>query len=64
MKCKRKGSGDTTIPNQFFTHPVAGESSKVGSSSKDEPAGATKDQPWTRVIAVESAEFIAERLRP
>ena len=28
-----------------------------------EPAGATKGQPWTRAAAVESAKFIAERLR-
>ena len=57
-KCE-EGSGDTAIPNKFFTPPLAGDSSKVmnitrASSSKDELA---KGQPWT---AVE----IAECLRP
>ena len=32
--------------------------------AKDEPAGTTKGQPWTRGAAVVSAKFIAERFRP
>ena len=59
----QKVSEDTAIPNQFFTPPVVSSRVISASSSKDEPAGATKGQPWTRATAVESAKFIAECFR-
>ena len=44
------------ILNQFFTPPASCRGKLKGlsaSSSKDEPAGATKGRPWTRAAAVE-----------
>ena len=46
-------SGDTTIPNPSIA-VVCAKVMNV-SSCKNEPAGATKGQAWTRAAAVESA---------
>ena len=65
QKARGEWSGDTAIPNHavFYPSSCSGKFKGHGnllacsaqSSSKDEPAGVTKGQPW-------SCEFIPERL--